>query len=87
MRFFPSGKPAENEIKLTGFSIQQTMKYIQDNATNKIELPKYAHLSPHEISQEPLGSKVKAEDVIKAETKRKEADQKRDNKYIKKEDL
>ena len=86
MRFFPAGKQGGVEIKLSGFNIQQTMKLIQDNASNKFDLPKYAHLSPHEISQQPLGSKITAEEVIEAENKKKEADKKRDSKYIK-EDL
>lgn len=57
------------------------MQYVAEHANNKIDLPPMAHLSPHEYSQTVYGDKIKAEEVVEAENKRREADKEREQKY------
>lgn len=63
------------------FLVQKMMKYIQKEAHTPFELPSFAHMSPHEFSQNKLGKKVTADHVIGLEEKRKSMDRERDRSY------
>jgi len=69
------------------FVVQKMMKYINKHAHTHFELSTFAHMSPHEYSQNKLGKKVTADHVIKLEEKRKLADKDRDAMYEIKDDL
>mmetsp|Transcript_7003 Transcript_7003/g.6186 ORF Transcript_7003/g.6186 Transcript_7003/m.6186 type:complete len:616 (-) Transcript_7003:23-1870(-) len=80
--FYPADREPLDPINSENFLVQKMMKYIQENAQNKFELPSFHHMSPHEYSQHKLGEKIKAAKVIDLEEKRKRADKDRDARYI-----
>jgi len=85
--FFPADREPLDAFLPDGYGIQSIMRYVQDNAVNKFDLPKFPHLSEHEYSAKPLGEKVSHKHVIDLEEKRKAMDKKWDEKYSIKEDL
>ena len=76
MRFYPDNQDPLEAYYPERTGVQQMMKYAQKHSTKKFDLPAFPHFSPHEFSQDALGNKIKYEEVIVAENKRKEADEK-----------
>lgn len=84
--FYPADRDPLDPFSPDGYGTQDIMRYVQENAINKFDLPKFPHLSEHEFSQSEYGEKVTYMHVIEAEERRKAANKKREARY-KKEDL